>query len=336
LPAHFVRAPGVPDDPFGVRMESPALKKILVAVDFSSISEGALQQAIALGKMLGASVTAAHVLTDLRHALEAMPAEARWKLVAGDIDEFETALRHDSDEKLKKLAAAHAAEFPLETTTLVGKAYAELIRAVMKQHFDLLVAGTQGMSMVKKIFVGSVAEKLIHYCPAPVWIVPPGEPRPIRKILAPVDFSPVSAKALRYAGQIAERFQASLHVLHVLDDKDLMEMTPVAEQPDKQIGAFRRELKKSSAEHLREFCAQQLPATMEPEYLLAHGAPWQLIDSNAKRLDADLIAMGSVGRGGLTGLLLGNTADRVLNNTRRPLLIVKPDDFACPVQPSVV
>lgn len=317
-------------------MESPQLKKILVAADFSPAGEGALQQAIALGKAFGAEVTVAHVLTDLRSALEAMPAEARWKLVAGDIDEFEKALRHDSDEKLAQLAARHAGELALQTTTLVGRAYAELIRAVLRNHSELLVIGTHGMSMVKKFFLGSVAEKVVHYCPAPVWVVPPGDVRPLRKILVPVDFSLVSAKALRYAALLAERFQASLHVLHVLDDKDLMELSPVAEQPNKQIGAYRRELKKSSAEHLREFVANHLTSSLQPEFLLAHGSPWQLIDSNAKRLDADLIALGSVGRGGLAGLLIGNTADRVLNHTRRPLLIVKPDSFECPVQPSIV
>lgn len=317
-------------------MPSPRFEKILVAVDFSPVSEGALHQAIALGKALGASVTAAHVLTDLRGALEAMPAEARWKLVAGDIDEFEAALRHDSDAKLKELATKHAGELKLATTTLVGKAYAELIREVMRHRFDLLLAGTQGMSMVKKLLVGSIAEKLVQCCPAPVWIVPPGDVRPLRKILAPVDFSTVSGKALHCAGVLAQQFGASLHVLHVLDDSDLLEMAPVADQPDKQIGAYRKELKKSSAQHLHDFVASHLPEGVQAEFLLAHGSPWQLIDSNAKRLDADLITLGSVGRGGLAGLLLGNTADRVLNHTRRPLLIVKPDEFECPVQPGIV
>jgi universal stress protein E len=317
-------------------MELPRLEKILVAVDYSPTSEAALRQAIALGKLLGARVTAAHVLTDLRGALEAMPAEARWKLVAGDIDEFEKSLRQGSDEKLAQLAQQHAGELAIDTVTLVGKAYAELIRATMSKQYDLVVAGTLGMSMVKKLFIGSVAEKLVHYCPAPVWVVPPGAERPLKNILVPVDFSAVSAKALRYAGLLAEKHGATLHVLHVLDDKDLMELAPVAEQPNKQIGAYRRELKKSSAEHLREFVAAQLPAALQPEFLLAHGSPWQLIDSNAKRIDADLIAMGSIGRSGISGLLLGNTADRVLSHTRRPLLIVKPDEFESPVQPSIV
>lgn len=317
-------------------MHEARIEKILVAVDFSGTSEIALRQALALAKSLGATVTAAHVLTDLRGALESMPAAARWKLVAGDIDEFEQALRHDSDEKLAKLAHRNAGDVKLETVTLVGKAHAELIRAVLRQHFDLVVAGMLGMSMVKKLLVGSTAEKLVRCCPAPVWIVPPGDARPLKKILVPVDFSDVSAKALRYAGMLAERHQATLHVLHVLDDKDLLELPQLAEQPDKQLGAFRRELKKSTAERLREFVAAQLPVALTPEYLLAHGAPWQLIDSNAKRLDADLIVLGSVGNSGLTGLFLGNTAERVLNYTRHPLLIVKPDGFETPVQPSIV
>src|SRR5690606_8382739 len=140
--------------------------------------------------------------------------------------------------------------------------------------------------------------------------VPPGEQIPLTKILVPVDFSAVSAKALQLAGALAERYQASLHVLHVLDHEDPMSLPPAAEQPDKQLGEFRKELKKSSAEHLRDFVTPLLPAGAQPEFLLAHGTPWQLIDSNAKRLDASLIVMGSVGRGGLAGMLFGNTAEK--------------------------
>jgi len=317
-------------------MPDVCLQKILVAVDFSQTSEAALRQAVALGKTLSALVTVAHVLTDLRDALESMPAAARWKLVAGDIDEFEQELRRDSDEKLAKLIAPFAGEVKLDAVTLVGKAHAELVRAVLREHYDLVVAGTLGMSMVKKLLLGSTAQKLVQCCPAPVWIVPPGDARPVRNILVPVDYSEVSAKALRYAGRLAEKHQASLHVLHVLDDKDLLELPQVAEQPGKQLSAYRKELKKSSAEHMRDFVTQQLPTAVTPEYLLAHGAPWQMIDSNAKRLNADLIVMGSVGRGGLAGIFLGNTADRVLNHTRRPLLIVKPDDFVTPIEPSII
>lgn len=317
-------------------MNAPQVSKILVAVDFSPTSESALRQAIALAKTLGATVTAAHVLTDLRGALESMPADVRWKLVAGDIDEFERALRQDSDAKLAALVAKYADGVTVQTVTYVGQPYTELIRAVLRHGYDLVVAGTLGHSSVKKLLLGSTADKLAHYCPAPVWILPPGDERPIIKILAPVDFSDVSAKALAFAGLLAERYQASLHVLHVLDHEDLLSLPPVAEQPDKQLGEFRKELKKSSAEHLHEFVAARVPAAVQPEYLLAHGTPWQLIDSNAKRLDASLIVLGSVGRGGITGLLFGNTAEKVLNQTKRPLVVVKPDGFECGVAPSIV
>lgn len=315
-------------------MSDARIQKILVAVDFSETSAAALRQAVALAKSLGAAVTVVHVLTNLREALEKMPAAARWKLVAGDIDEFERELRQDSDRQLDEMIAPFA-DVKLERETLVGKAHAELVRAVLRDRHDLVIAGTQGLSMVKKLFVGSTAQKLVQCCPAPVWIVPPGGDRPLSKILAPVDYSDASAKALGYAGLLAERHQAALHVLHVLDDKDLLELPQVAEQPDKQLSAYRRELKKSSSEHLHEFVAARLPASVTPEYLLAHGAPWQMIDSNAKRLDADLIVLGSVGRGGLAGLFLGNTAERVLAAARRPLLIVKPDEFVTPIEPSI-
>jgi nucleotide-binding universal stress UspA family protein len=46
---------------------------------------------------------------------------------------------------------------------------------------------------------------------------------------------------------------------------------------------------------------------------------------------ADLLVLGSVGRTGLAGVLLGNTAERVLREVNRSLLVVKPEGFRCPV-----
>ncbi|HVC96552.1 MAG TPA: universal stress protein, partial [Pirellulales bacterium] len=61
------------------------------------------------------------------------------------------------------------------------------------------------------------------------------------------------------------------------------------------------------------------------------GITWQVIRSTARRVDADVIVMGSVGRGGIPGLLIGNTAEKVMHAADVSVLIVKPDDFVSPV-----
>ena len=55
-----------------------------------------------------------------------------------------------------------------------------------------------------------------------------------------------------------------------------------------------------------------------------------MIGATAKQLTVDLIVMGSVGRSGLTGLLIGNTAEKTLHASEHSVLIVKPDGFTPP------
>ncbi|MEW8584193.1 MAG: universal stress protein, partial [Candidatus Thiodiazotropha sp.] len=62
------------------------------------------------------------------------------------------------------------------------------------------------------------------------------------------------------------------------------------------------------------------------------GEPSTVIHQISDRLNADLIVMGTVGRSGIPGLFIGNTAEEVLQNTRASILAVKPPSFVSPVQ----
>jgi hypothetical protein len=63
------------------------------------------------------------------------------------------------------------------------------------------------------------------------------------------------------------------------------------------------------------------------------GTTWKEVYRMAELRHADLIAMGTVGRGGFKGLLLGNTAEKVLGACNCSVLTVKPDDFVSPISP---
>jgi universal stress protein E len=66
---------------------------------------------------------------------------------------------------------------------------------------------------------------------------------------------------------------------------------------------------------------------------LTYGTPWQEVGRLAKHLKIDLIAMGTIGRSGIKGLLLGNTAEKILDTSDCSILTVKPNDFVSPVTP---
>jgi nucleotide-binding universal stress UspA family protein len=66
---------------------------------------------------------------------------------------------------------------------------------------------------------------------------------------------------------------------------------------------------------------------------LIFGTPWKEIQRLVQQLNADLIVIGTVGRNGIEGLLLGNTAEKVLDHCDCSVLTVKPDGFVSPIAP---
>lgn len=301
-------------------------QKILVGIDFSSQSEAALAQAIWLAERTGAEVAIAHVLSDVRKAMIDMPTDARWQLVAGDVDAFERSLRSKSDAKLDTLVAPYAQRgLNIRRMTLLGVPSVELIHAVLKEKHDLVVTGTKGQGALKRVFIGSTAENLIRKCPAPVWVVK--EQAPLGMILAPVDFSAVSEKSLRVAGSIAQQASAKLLVLHAIGNPVAEELASLGESADFAAS------QSAGQTRLSELVAQNVAASVTTELQVVDEQAATAIVDAVERVGVNLVVMGSVSRSGLPGYLLGNTAERVLRSTDCSMLTVKPDGFISPIDP---
>jgi nucleotide-binding universal stress UspA family protein len=216
--------------------------------------------------------------------------------------------------------------------TLLGVPSIEMIHAVLKWKHDLVVTGTKGLGAVKRIFIGSTAENLVRKCPAPVWIVK--DSASLNTILAPVDFSPVSAKSLHLAGALAQLAAAKLVVLHAISNPLADELEAL--QMEKEEAAVDRQLAASSAggeSRLRDLIAEQVDASVASETVVVHDDAPTAIAATAVQAAAHLIVMGSVSRSGLPGYLLGNTAEKVLRTTDCSMLTIKPDGFVSPIDP---
>jgi universal stress protein E len=320
-------------------MEHQHFCRILVATDFSGHADAALAEGVRLARLCGAEVTLAHVIRDVRTAVEAMPYDARWALVAGDIDEFQRSLRRDADERLLQLTDGHRASgVTFHRETLLGTPFAALIHAVQQEGHDLLVAGARGASGLKGLLVGSTTAKLVRKCPCPVWVAKAGTPGKVwdgpGSILVPTDFSPVSSKALAVGAALASEVDGTVHVLHVFDTEDLPDVSSRALAADpKAVYRARRLMRRAAMERLDEFVK---PLASGPRHTLhvAQGVPWKVIVASARRFDAGVVVMGNIARHGVGGLLIGNTAEKVLRACDRSILTLKPAGFISPVQPA--
>lgn len=321
-------------------MNVHGFQKILVATDFSDESVDALAAGGWLARAAGAELVAVHVLPSVRRAMESMTPEARWELVAGDIDVFEEELRRESNEQLAKWLAKHCdSEIKSESESLVGIPFVSIIHEVQKRGYDLVITGTRGVTGLKRWLVGSTALRIIHNCPSTVWIVRRGSSPIPKAILVPTDFSEPSRQALEHAHWLAGAANAALHVLHVVDSGDSSLLGRWRQRPDSEsanLDLSSESLRENAEKKLAGFVTSCCVGGVAPTLHVAFGSPWVEIGMAVRRLEVDLIAMGTTGRSGIGGLLLGNTAERVLDTVDCSLLAFKPEGFVSPVTPSVL
>jgi nucleotide-binding universal stress UspA family protein len=140
-------------------------------------------------------------------------------------------------------------------------------------------------------------------------------------ILCPVDFSESSDRALDYALAVARRHEGRVSVMHVLPtvlaDPELYPYLsePVLPSADAKDRAYRR---------LGEFVHRAIAEGIGADVILEDGDVVEEVLKKAKRLEADLIVMGTHGRRGFRRLLLGSVTERVLRQSEAPVLSISP------------
>lgn len=144
----------------------------------------------------------------------------------------------------------------------------------------------------------------------------------IRKILFATDFSPPSQHALKYACDLAEKFDSQLHLLHVVQD-----LMPFMGEPGMlvpNVSNYLVELRDSAQRALEELPPKEFSAAGQAIRVLRTGPPFLEIVRYAKEAGIDLIVLGTHGRSGLKHVLLGSVAENVVRKAPCPVLTVRP------------
>ena len=141
------------------------------------------------------------------------------------------------------------------------------------------------------------------------------------RILVPTDFSPPSDAALEYARAIAKRFGATLHVLHILDDPYRTAFASEVYVPE--LEGLRDELLADAVARLKDRLQASDVRELRATTAAVIGMPSSSIVDYAGLHDIDLIIMGTHGRGGMSHLLMGSVAERVVRTAPCPVLTVR-------------
>lgn len=142
-----------------------------------------------------------------------------------------------------------------------------------------------------------------------------------KKILVAVDGSRYSLDAVCLAARLARFHGDELGIFHVVDEA-LMDHSSRFSEKDR--AAVREELRKDAQAFVGDMvCTAHQEAVATPEILIREGIPHEIIIDEASRWGADLIVPGKLGRRGISHILLGSVAERVIEFADLPVLVVK-------------
>jgi nucleotide-binding universal stress UspA family protein len=285
------------------------MNRIVVGVDGSTGSQAALRFAIAEAKARNVEVDAVYAwhapYLDGAPFVPVLPQLA--KTAAADAA---VALHH-----VVQSAQPEGVEV---NETLVGGAPAEILLEQAKDAV-LVVVGTRGRGGLASLLLGSVSQQVVHHARVPVVVVPPASAgRPVAHIVVGVDGSTGSRHALQWAIDEARVRGAKVTVVHTWFVPAAVGL-PYAPLPPSDWDFV------ANAQSLVQACIDDVDANgVSIEQLVVCGPAALMLMEAAK--EADLLVVGSRGRGGFAGLLLGSVSQQVVQHATTPVAVVPMPD----------
>lgn len=286
---------------------------VLVPTDGSDHSLRAAEHGSALARAFDARL---HVVSVVDRRLEKGP------LSFGELrEEIREELRADSRRAIERVEEVLEDPTGVQTAVLEGAPVDEILGYAAEHAIDLVTMGTQGRTGLDRYVAGSVAEGVVRRADVPVLTVRATDwSRGVdayESILVPTDGSEFADVAVGPALAIAERFDAHVHVLHVVDVRSVAASggyTP----PSEVLENF-RSLGQAAVE---DIAARARDAGLAVTTHVLEGMPAAGVLDCAEDADVDAIAMATAGRTGLNRFLLGSTTERVIRHADVPVLAV--------------
>ncbi|PWB84341.1 MAG: universal stress protein [Methylocystaceae bacterium] len=273
------------------------MPRILCATDFSLRSRRALRRAALLARRSAAELTLVHVVDDDQ------PEE---------LIELE---RREADKFLKEQVAslAELQNLPCRLVVATGEAFDGVLRTARNPSADLIVMGTHRKQLLRDTFIGTTLERVIRTGPFPVLMVNREAERPYGGVLAAVDMSEPSARAITTAEALGLLDGVDVTIVHAFIALAKGQLF-VANTPRAQIDEYIADERLNASMTLSSFLAAHGLCRPGWSLRLEEGDAFQAIARVAKELAPDLVVIGTHGRSGVAKMLLGSVAEQTLRS----------------------
>jgi nucleotide-binding universal stress UspA family protein len=309
-------------------------KVIMAPTDGSDLERPALALAVRLAKGFDAELRLVRVETP---PVAVDPASS-----PGVLEITEETVAEARRARLVKLEALGAecralGEIRVITALENGIVAPTLMDYAKRVNADLIVMSSHARGGLKRLTLGSVTDFLIRRSDTPVLVVKPsasstdGDPaHTLNRILVPLDGSAVAEQVLPLVASFAGRLQATVSLVYVLTPLTYAQkqiMQPGLPWWDEDIA--------TANAYLADVASRLMAAglTVGKEVVLSENIPSAILDYSL-RMRADLIAIATNGRGGVSRLLFGGVADEVTRTSPTSLLVFHPDKVTAHPEPT--
>jgi nucleotide-binding universal stress UspA family protein len=276
-------------------------RKILVAIDGSDSSMHALRESLSLASEEGSRIAVVSVSRQF-------------------VGNISAALKNPfraAHSKAKEMAKSSRVSITTIITTISeeGEPYERILDVAETEDCDLIVVGTKGLSGLERVLVGSVAGAVIGHSHKDVLVIPAKSQIGWKRILVTTDGSKFSRAAVERAINYAKKYGSELTAVVVVDaPAELSGVSPAAVE----------DMIRKAKRYVEEVKSQADSAGLKTETFVLEGEEaYRKITDFATAHNINIIVMGSHGRKGLSKLLVGSVAEKIIGYAHCPVLIAK-------------
>jgi nucleotide-binding universal stress UspA family protein len=296
--------------------------KVIVPLDGSRLSESILPYARLIAKAFDIPVEFLQVIDPEVIKAIAQPGRGFF------LDVLEADVRRFTKDYLNTVSKSFDAGSSVRCRIEVGNPAEVIVSISIREPEALVAMSTHGRSGIRRWYVGSVADKVLHTCKNPMLVIKGSEDGQshegtanVKRLLVPLDGSPLAELALPHAVVLAKALNADIDLMRVYTAlTHAYYGEGFIPNYEEMTETFRRE----ASEYLEE------KASMLKEEGLSHvkciieegDAAAEIIDV-AHKMKENLVAMCSHGRSGIGRWVLGGTADRVIRYSEDPIVVIR-------------
>ncbi len=326
---------------------SSVFENILVVCAQTESDGVTLRRAGALAETLGARLTVIAIAQPLGVVGEA----ARFSSLTRE--DIEHAMIKEIREGVTALVADTLPSLSPAIEIRIGKPFVEIIRYILANGCDLVIKSAEDLDGSSRRLFASADQHLMRKCPCPVWLQRSvkddnndndednsrkGDGRAL--VLAAVDVDPFSKdhqeawtslnlRILETAAAVAAFEKATLRVVHAWE-APAEDMIRRWAGPAAEVSNYVNAVETQSRKALDALLLKGAPSVTATPQLL-RGAARRVIAPYAARIGASCLVMGTIGRTGAPGVIIGNTAEDILNSVDCSVVAIKPPDYVSPV-----